>query len=187
MPPLANGHERDPYVSVGVDGLLWWIQGMSLPPLVTTSPAGTPQAQAGVLGTPGVGTLFGGDHVGEDLRGGGQLNVCIWSDRQNPETAIETHFFFLGNSPSNFTASSNGDPILSRPFFNASTNAQDAELVAFPNVLTGTVNVHTSTDLWSAEVLLARTSCAAMDAASMAWLAIAPLGCRTGSMSAKTS
>ena len=39
--------------------LLWWIQGNPLPPLVTTSPEGTPQSNAGVLGAAGTGILFG--------------------------------------------------------------------------------------------------------------------------------
>src|SRR5436190_10489023 len=43
--------------------LLWWTNGNPLPPLVTSSPPGTPQNQAGVLGTPGVQTLFGGNSI----------------------------------------------------------------------------------------------------------------------------
>ena len=32
------------------ESLLWWVRGGQTPPLLTTSPASTPQAQAGVLG-----------------------------------------------------------------------------------------------------------------------------------------
>src|SRR5262245_25821908 len=37
---------------VNVEYLLWWAKGSPLPPLVSTSPAGTPVTSAGVLGTP---------------------------------------------------------------------------------------------------------------------------------------
>src|SRR5258708_36615891 len=40
--------------------LLWWVRGTALPPLVTTSPAGTSQIQAGVPATPGAAVLFAG-------------------------------------------------------------------------------------------------------------------------------
>ena len=38
--------------------LFAWVQGFRLPPLVTTSPAGTPRASAGILGLPTTGTVF---------------------------------------------------------------------------------------------------------------------------------
>ena len=44
---------------VGVDYLGFWVKGNHIPPLVTTSPLGTPQNQAGVLGQPGTSILFG--------------------------------------------------------------------------------------------------------------------------------
>ena len=48
---------------VGMDYLAWSVKGDRLPPLVTTSPAGTPLAQAGVLGPPGTTVLFGDSSV----------------------------------------------------------------------------------------------------------------------------
>src|SRR5262245_54300916 len=51
---------------VGADYLLWRVRGDSLPPLVTTSPPGTPADQAGVLSTPGTTVLFGGSAVNDD-------------------------------------------------------------------------------------------------------------------------
>ena len=44
----------------GAEFILWNTNSPSVAPLITTSPAGTPQAQAGVLGQPGTSTLFGG-------------------------------------------------------------------------------------------------------------------------------
>ena len=56
--------------------LMWWTSGMDLPPLVTTSPQGTPQNQAGVLGQSGTTILFGGQTVNGDGRSG-----CPHDDR----------------------------------------------------------------------------------------------------------
>src|SRR5262245_36483289 len=46
-----------------VDLLAWSVKGDRLPPLVTTSPAGTPFAQAGVLGLSTTSVLFGDSSV----------------------------------------------------------------------------------------------------------------------------
>src|SRR5437868_8563481 len=65
-PPAAVGAPPTPVVPLApyddfsAPGRLWfsadylsgWVQPARLPPLVTTSPAGTPLAQAGVLGLP---------------------------------------------------------------------------------------------------------------------------------------
>src|SRR5438105_10961923 len=55
--------------------LFAWVQGYRLPPLATTSPAGTAQGSAGVLGLPTTGTLFGGSMVTNDLRSGFRLDT----------------------------------------------------------------------------------------------------------------
>src|SRR5258707_15873832 len=48
---------------VEMEYLAWSVKGDRLPPLVTTSPAGTPQAQAGILGPPSTTVLFGDSSV----------------------------------------------------------------------------------------------------------------------------
>ena len=50
----------------------WWIQGTPLPPLATSSPAGTAQASAGVAGVNGTTVLFGQRDVNDDSRNGGR-------------------------------------------------------------------------------------------------------------------
>src|SRR6476659_9640207 len=49
----------------GAEYLLWWVEGQRIPALVTTSPPGTPLAQAGVLGLPGTSALFGHSRMNE--------------------------------------------------------------------------------------------------------------------------
>src|SRR5262249_52953482 len=60
-------------------------------------------------------------------------------------------YFFLGSQGDQFGASSGGSPILARPFYDIVAGHQNAELVAFPVVLTGGVGISTSTRLWGAE------------------------------------
>ena len=66
---------------VALDYLFWWTRGMSLPPLVTTSPAGTPLPDAGVLGEPATTVLFGDEQVSDELRSGFRFETGIWLDR----------------------------------------------------------------------------------------------------------
>src|SRR6056297_3074011 len=54
---------RPPHYWVTAESLLWFGKGRTMPALVTTSPAGTPQVDAGVLGRPGTQVLFGDGQV----------------------------------------------------------------------------------------------------------------------------
>ncbi len=136
-------------VWVSGEYLYWTARGQNLPPLVTAAPNGTPRATAGVLGQPGTQTLFGGQRYNDDWRSGFRLRAGVWLD-ECQRCGIEGDFFFLGRSRDQFTAGSDGSQIITRPFFNATENRQDAELVSFPNdsqlvslpgVLAGSVSV----------------------------------------------
>src|SRR5437879_4999432 len=63
---------------VSADYLFGWVRSSKLPPLVTTSPAGTPQASAGVVGQPGTTVLFGNSDVVGDMRPGIRLGMGAW-------------------------------------------------------------------------------------------------------------
>lgn len=137
------------------DYLLWWMKGAPLPPLVTTSPAGTAVNVAGALTTRGTTVLFGREHVNEDMRNGFRVTVGGWIDCEQT-LGLEANFFALENLSTNFDRSSTGTPILARPFFNANTNAADARLVAFPGLLTGRVSVTDATSGLTGTGVLAR-------------------------------
>ncbi len=128
------------------------MDGQDAPALVTASPNGTPVSQAGVLGQPGTSVLFGGP-LNDDLNVGGRFQVGYWLDKCNT-CGIQAGFFFLGQNDSNFNATSDGSTIIARPFFDANpqTNAQNAQLVSFPGVLQGGVNVDSSTSILGADV-----------------------------------
>src|SRR5260370_18514070 len=79
---------------VEMEYLAWSVKGDRLPPLVTTSPAGTPQAQAGILGPPSTTVLFGDSSVNGDWRSGGRLSAGYWFYPQH-RSGIEPSFFGL--------------------------------------------------------------------------------------------
>jgi hypothetical protein len=143
---------------VRADYLMWWVQGNRLPPLVTTSPAGIPREAAGVLGQPETSVLFGGQSVDDDLRHGVRLTLGAWLDACQ-EWGIEGHYFYVGDAGGGYEATSAGEPILARPFFNLDpqVDAQDSQLVAFDGVVQGQIRIDTSSDVNSAGLLLRRT------------------------------
>src|SRR5437868_4168671 len=57
------------------DYLFAVVRGSFLPPLVTTSDAGTPRGTAGVFGAAGSSTLFGDRFVNDGLRSGMRLGA----------------------------------------------------------------------------------------------------------------
>jgi Putative beta barrel porin-7 (BBP7) len=135
-----------------IDYLAWTVKGDRPPPLVTTSPAGTPGPQAGVLGAPATSVLFGDSAVNGGWRSGGRLQAGYWFDPRH-DKGIEVSFFDLQNASTGFATDSGAHPILAQPFFNALTHAQDAALVGFPGLVTGAVAVNESSRLLGAGAL----------------------------------
>lgn len=121
---------------VEAEYLLWWTDGDSVPALVSTSSSGTPLASAGILGQPNTSVLFGGSDLFDQPRSGFRVGGGIWiPDASN--WGIEANYLMLANEHADFAATSTGDPILARPFFNVSIGAEDAQLVAFPTIVAG--------------------------------------------------
>jgi hypothetical protein len=135
MPPLWGGGER---LYARSQYLRWKIKGTELPALVTTSPDGTPQDEAGVLGFPATTVLFGGSTIDNDFRAGGRLTIGYWLSSDDV-FGIEVDYWQLENESNSFFVSSTGSsPIIARPFFNVDPNVagnpgQDAALISFPN------------------------------------------------------
>jgi hypothetical protein len=127
-----------------------------IPPLVTTSPVGTPRELAGVLGAPGTVVLFPGD--GNPERSGGRFTIGFWFDNDHT-IGLESTTLFLAERSLTFAAGSPGSPILARPFFNVLTGLPASELVAFPGVLAGNVAVSSSNQLWGTELNLRGNVC----------------------------
>jgi hypothetical protein len=134
------------------DALLWWTKGGDTPPLLTTSPAGTSQRQAGVLGAPGTTVLFGDQELNNDLRGGVRLSFGAWLDACD-NLGIEFTYLGLGQGAQNYEANSTGNPILARPYFDADTGKQDSHLIAYPNVVEGSFLCSSTSDFQAAEAV----------------------------------
>jgi hypothetical protein len=124
--------------------LLWWIQGTRLPPLVSTSPPGTPTASAGVLGTPNAVSIYGPGSQDNNLRMGYRLTLGGYLDAAE-KYALEAQFFMAANGGNQFNAASPGTPILARPVIDAATGLFVAEPIAVPGVANGSIHIATRT------------------------------------------
>ena len=137
-----------------------WAQGRRVPPLVTTSPAGTPRIDAGVLDPGGVPSatasiLFGGGRIGEDRQSAGRIVAGVWLDEcENLGAGVRLFGLEGDNTGFNQFSDANGNPILAVPFFNVQNNAEDSVLAAFPGQLSGGITVNTSQDVLSGESFL---------------------------------
>jgi Putative beta barrel porin-7 (BBP7) len=140
------------------EALWWFANGSDVPPLVTTSPPGTPRQSAGVLAAPGTVVLVGGDEFNDDFFPGVRFTAGAWLNRCQT-IGIEGSFLWLFDDSEIETLSSPGEPILARPFTNASTGQPDAELIAFPGLLSGSVAVASTFALQGADAALRCNLC----------------------------
>jgi len=145
---------------VRAEYLLWWVDGVNTPPLLTTSPLGVDRDAAGVIGQPGTRALFGGDDLADGARSGGRISFGLWLDPCTT-TGIQGSYFGLADEREEFRAVSGGDPILARPFFNLEPGmeGQDAEFISFPGLFSGQAEAHAETRLQGADVLIRRALC----------------------------
>jgi len=133
--------------------LLGFRKSRHLPPLVTTSPAGTAAGDAGVLGLASTTVLFGGDRVGDNPEAGVRGEIGLWLD-QAARLGVGGSFTGLQDDSVRFSASSDGSTILARPFFNTLLNLQASQRVAYPNLVSGLVNVQSENEVYATEVFL---------------------------------
>lgn len=136
-----------------VDFLLMWRRPPALPPLVTTSPPGTPLSQAGQLDQPSTTTLLGGRSQLSGPSTGGRIDFGYWLNTC-PQVGLGGSFLALGNSSLGYAIDSTTTPILARPFLNVTdgqTAAMDTLIVTFPDEATGEIEVQGTSTLIVAE------------------------------------
>jgi hypothetical protein len=109
----------------------WFAKAGHVPTLVTTSPDGS---------LPALTPLYGNGNYNGNFRSGLWTQGGMWFDCCK-NCGIQGDYLFVGRQSSPFAASSNGDPVLARPFTDANTGALTQELVSFPNVVVGNINV----------------------------------------------
>jgi hypothetical protein len=123
--------------------LYWWSSPLNTPVLATTAPANVPVGEAGVLGEPGTSALLGTE-LSDDIRPGGRFTGNFWFDPTQCR-GIEASFTFLPGRDTEFVVTSDRLPVIARPFFNVETGLPDAQLVAYPGQLTGSLAIDAST------------------------------------------
>ena len=138
----------------------WWMTGSNTPPLVTTSPPGTDIGDAGVIGeVPGTEVVYGGSSLNDGLQHGFRLRAGTWLNCERT-CGIEANFFMLCPGDGSFRAgSADGSAIVGRPWIDANTGANEAELVSYPDVLAGFVDVRAKSSLLGAEALFRHNLC----------------------------
>jgi hypothetical protein len=147
-PPLIGGS-----VWAEAEYLYWQAKGDALPALVTTG-------VTGVLGAPGTSVLFGDSTINQDWRSGVRLRAGYWFD-PGRTSGMEAQFFMLENASTSFSASSNGTPLLARPFFDTATSAQNAVLIASPATGPGQVSAADTSHLLGAGITFRKELCVA--------------------------
>jgi hypothetical protein len=142
-----------------IDFLLGWRHGIRNPPLVTSSPNGTPAAVAGVLGQPTTSIVYPTEAIGEEARPGARVAIGAWLDPCHC-WGVEGRYFALADERTRFDVTSDGDPILARPFFDVAGNAQAALLVAFPGIVSpGNITVQSDSEILGGDALVRRSLC----------------------------
>jgi hypothetical protein len=147
-PPAARNNGLGGRAWVRGEYLLWLTDTLRTPSLITTSPTGTLRATAGVLGEAGTTGLYGASTINNDPHSGGRLRGGYWWNDAN-RIGIEGEIFMLDEQSSQYQATSTGDPIIARPFYDIVNGQETAELVAFPDVVRGSIQATALTNLAS--------------------------------------
>lgn len=140
---------------IRVEYLGWEAKDMWIPALVTTSPTGTAPQDAGVLGLSTTDILLGEQDILDEARNGGRIRMGYWFDYYQTR-GIEFEYYGLDKASDSFSVSSSGSPILARPFFNELINEQDSELVAYPDIVSGAIDVDVDSEFHAGAIRFRR-------------------------------
>jgi Putative beta barrel porin-7 (BBP7) len=140
LPPPMDLFEPAPQqqaspLSVTADYLLWWTKGGPLnTPLVSTGSLG--DIPPGALGQPTTQILYGDHPMSYGALSGMRFGAAY---DLGCGLAVEGNYFVLTTGVARYQASSdaNGNPRITRPFFNNQFNQQDSLGVAEPSALLG--------------------------------------------------
>jgi hypothetical protein len=133
-----SGRKRRGYAIA--EGLKFFPKGANAPPLLTTSPVGTAQDQAGVIGAPGTEVLIGGSEFDDESLYGGRVALGFWTMGAE-YIGFEFNYMGFDNGGTTFEANSsfepdNGGSILAIPFIDATSGAENSLILAYPNFQT---------------------------------------------------
>jgi len=132
--------------------LLWWADGMYIPPLVVQGEADNGDFVNAVV-------VYGNQEILDDSRDGARVRLGLWLDDYG-QWAIEGDYYGFGQVSSNFTDGGDGVtlPFVGRPFIDATTGLDAVQDVSFPGIQ-GTVAVDAASEFESAGVRLRHNIC----------------------------
>ncbi len=133
---------RDEYVG-------WFARGGRVPTLVGTNPSG---------GVPTTTPLYGNATYNGGFRSGNWVQSGMWFD-DCKNWGLQGDFFFVGALSSPFFAQSNGDPVIGRPFVDATNGAITQQLIAFPGSSVGSIGVDNHNSLNGGGISLRQNVC----------------------------
>lgn len=136
--------------------LVWWADGMNVPPLVTAGNVN--QDNPAALGVAGTSVLYGGDAIDMGTLVGGRFELGGWFD-ECQKCGIQVGGFFLGEGSDSFVAASDGSTVLGRPIIDATTGEPIAQIVSFQDVLAGSVGVNSTMNTGGANLSFRKNLC----------------------------
>jgi hypothetical protein len=134
--------------------LSWWVNPGRIPVLAST---GTPQS-GGFLGLPDTEVLLGPGTFGPTRRDGFRIRGGTYFD-DCTGWGIDGSFFFLGRASETFVANSDQFPVLTRPFFSQNAQLEFGEIVAFPGLSRGVLEISNDSFLWGADLNVRKALC----------------------------
>lgn len=140
--------------------LYWFGKGQGSPVLATSSPLGTPQAQAGILSSATTTSLFRVGDTTDGSASGARLRFGRWSDAAHTR-GWEGSVFGVAYDNAAFTAGAGDYPILARPFLNTATGQQDALLLTYPGLTSGRIDIRETSRPLGIDLALHKEICAA--------------------------
>ena len=140
--------------------LYWSGKGQGSPVLATSSPLGTPQAQAGILSSAMTTSLFRVGDTTDGSASGARLRFGFWSDAARTK-GWEGSVFGMSHDNTAFSASAGDYPILARPFLNTATGQQDALLLTYPGIVSGRIDIRETSRPMGADLMLHKEICPA--------------------------
>jgi hypothetical protein len=141
-----------------VDFTFGWRRGKGYPTLVTGEPDGV---------LPGAENLYKAGNETSQMNPGMRIDVGTWID-QCQVIGVGGRFWFLGKDSGDYSVTSDNQPVIARPFFDADLEQQDALLVAFPGLRSGGVAIQATNEVLGGDaymrMLLMKTCYGRIDA-----------------------
>ncbi|MFK7738115.1 MAG: BBP7 family outer membrane beta-barrel protein [Pirellulaceae bacterium] len=157
QPMISNGQVLQAYSprqhTLEIDLLTWWISDRQQPTLLVGNSAGTPIASIGNLTDSSSQILLGQERFAE----GAAVGLRLRGKHQTPDLIFSRFdwslFHLFDQRHDSYFTSTDGSPILSRPFENQLTGSSDAQIISYPGLADGTLDSDYRQSLTGGEAL----------------------------------